>query len=218
MKAMFMILFAAIGVAVAMAQTNPSQYHPSGGTAPSTYQPAVPVAPQVYGGGSTYGGWGYGGGGAAGGGALTGAAMQGMASVVNAKGNYNLFDLGRCHEHDAGAEAGDPELVEFHQHLLRFARHQPQGSGRRTGEEPNRRTAQPHRPGRCRRNRSPRNKWTRCRAELRGPTRSNSTRSGSTRRRWKRLSSSAPNMAPCRGKKCKMFRLPPTPCSMTLRA
>ncbi len=90
MKAMFMILFAAIGVAVAMAQTNPSQYHPSGGTAPSTYQPAVPVAPQVYGGGSTYGGWGYGGGGAAGGGALTGAAMQGMASVVNAKGNYNL--------------------------------------------------------------------------------------------------------------------------------
>jgi hypothetical protein len=72
-----MILFAAIGVAVAMAQTNPSQYsHPA--------TPAVPVAPQVYGGGYG-GGYGYGSPGTA-----AGSGMQGMASVINAAGNYNL--------------------------------------------------------------------------------------------------------------------------------
>ena len=148
MKAMFMILFAAIGVAVAMAQTNPSQYHPSGGTAPSTYQPAVPVAPQVYGGGSTYGGWGYGGGGAAGGGALTGAAMQGMASVVNAKGNYNLSTSAAAMNM---TQAQKQEIQNWSSFTNTYfdLHHQPQGSGRRTGEEPNRRTAQPHRPGRC---------------------------------------------------------------------
>jgi len=98
MKPMLMVLFFAIGGAVAMAQQNQPQSRPSSGappsayqsTPPSTYQPqgpayqaAVPVAPQVYGGGS--GGWGWSGGGTA-----AGNALQGMASVVNARGNYNL--------------------------------------------------------------------------------------------------------------------------------
>ena len=78
MKSMLVILFAAIGVAAAMAQTNPSQYSPP--APPAT--PAVPVAPQEYGGG--YGG-GYGSPGTA-----AGSGMQGMASVINARGNYNL--------------------------------------------------------------------------------------------------------------------------------
>ena len=46
MKPMLTILFVAIGGIVAMAQTNPPQNHPSGGTAPSTYQAAVPVVPR----------------------------------------------------------------------------------------------------------------------------------------------------------------------------
>ncbi len=85
MKPMLTILFVAIGGIVAMAQTNPPQNHPSGGTAPSTYQAAVPVVPQAYGGGyDGYDGWDGGGGIAA------GNAMQGMAAVINAAGNYNL--------------------------------------------------------------------------------------------------------------------------------
>src|SRR5437773_11653639 len=50
----------------------------------SYYNPAVPQAPS-YGGG--YGMWG---GGNAGGATVEGSMMQGMASVISAKGNYNL--------------------------------------------------------------------------------------------------------------------------------
>ena len=105
MKSMLVILFAAIGVAAAMAQTNPSQYSPP--APPAT--PAVPVAPQEYGGG--YGG-GYGSPGTA-----AGSGMQGMASVINA-GELQPLHVGCGHEHDASPKTGDPELVEFHEHLL----------------------------------------------------------------------------------------------------
>jgi hypothetical protein len=51
---------------------------------PSTpYQPAVPAPSTV----NTYGGWGWGG---TGGGTVAGNALNGMASVISAKGDYNL--------------------------------------------------------------------------------------------------------------------------------
>ncbi|MGA2796096.1 MAG: hypothetical protein ABSE63_00820 [Thermoguttaceae bacterium] len=68
--------------ALIMAQPAP-QYSGSSGS-PPPYQPAVP-APSIVNG---YGGWsGYGGTGAS---TAAGSAMNGMASVISAKGNYNL--------------------------------------------------------------------------------------------------------------------------------
>lgn len=63
---------------LAMSQTSSS---PSGGTPP--YQPVVPP-PSV----SNYGGGFYGG--SYGGGTVAGSALNGMASVISAKGDYNL--------------------------------------------------------------------------------------------------------------------------------
>ena len=63
---------------IALAQTGSPG---SGGYSPP-YQPAVP-APSTS---NQYGGWG----GYWGGGTVAGSAMNGMASVISAKGNYNL--------------------------------------------------------------------------------------------------------------------------------
>jgi hypothetical protein len=69
--------------ALIMAQPAP-QYSGSSGTS-QPYQPAVPPPSIING----NGGWsgGYGGGGAS---TAAGSAMNGMASVISAKGNYNL--------------------------------------------------------------------------------------------------------------------------------
>ncbi len=64
----------------ALAQTGSSGASGSGGA----YQPAVPAPSTV----NAYGGWsGYAG---SGGGTVAGSAMNGMASVISAKGDYNL--------------------------------------------------------------------------------------------------------------------------------
>jgi hypothetical protein len=81
MNRLWSLLVLVVFPAVILAQTGSSQYPGSGGN-PSPYKPAVP-APSIING---YGGWSsyYGGTTAA------GSAMNGMASVISAKGNYNL--------------------------------------------------------------------------------------------------------------------------------
>ena len=71
--------------ALIMAQPGTSQYPPAPGGTSQPYQPAVPPPSIING----NGGWsgGYGGTGAS---TAAGSAMNGMASVISAKGNYNL--------------------------------------------------------------------------------------------------------------------------------
>ncbi len=69
--------------ALIMAQTGSSPYPVPSSKAPP-YQPAVPPPSMIN-------GYGYGGGPVYGGGTTAaGSAMNGMASVISAKGNYNL--------------------------------------------------------------------------------------------------------------------------------
>ncbi len=78
-----LLLIIVVFPAMILAQNYPSQY-PAPSGSPPPYQPAVPPPSIVNG----YGGYaGYGG---TGGGTVAGSAMNGMASVISAKGNYNL--------------------------------------------------------------------------------------------------------------------------------
>jgi hypothetical protein len=75
---MWILLVVATCPAITLAQNGPTGELPKGGP----YQPAVPAASNV----STYGGYpGY-----VGGGTPAGSALNGMASVISAKGDYNL--------------------------------------------------------------------------------------------------------------------------------
>ena len=83
MKRLCFLLILVAFPALILAQPSPQYSRPSGSSQP--YQPAVPP-PSMFGG---YGGWSgdYGGTGAS---TAAGSAMNGMASVISAKGNYNL--------------------------------------------------------------------------------------------------------------------------------
>ena len=78
MNRLWMLMIVVAYPLIALAQTGSPG---SGGYSPP-YQPAVP-APSTS---NQYGGWG----GYSGGGTVAGSAMNGMASVISAKGNYNL--------------------------------------------------------------------------------------------------------------------------------
>ena len=85
MNRIWILMALALGPVVAFAQTRP--YNTSNANQQAApYQPAVPSSNTV----NNYGGWGgyYGGGG--GGNTVAGSAMNGMASVISAKGDYNL--------------------------------------------------------------------------------------------------------------------------------
>jgi hypothetical protein len=82
MNRMWMLLVVAAFPLIAIAQTDPSSSSKSSGNTPPPYQPAVP-APSTS---NQYGGWsGY-----SGGTTVAGSALNGMASVISAKGDYNL--------------------------------------------------------------------------------------------------------------------------------
>lgn len=79
MNRMWILIVVAAYPVIAMSQTGSPGASQSSGT---PYQPAVPSATTV----NAYGGWP----GRTGGGTAAGNAMNGMASVISAKGDYNL--------------------------------------------------------------------------------------------------------------------------------
>ena len=137
MNRMWILMVVVAYPVMLLAQTGPSGTSGSGGTSPP-YQPAVPAPSTV----SAYGGWpGY-----SGGGTVAGSAMSGMASVISAKGDYNLstsaaavnmtqaqkneiqnrqqwtntyFDMRATNRAARAAEAGPPSTME---QIARMAR------------------------------------------------------------------------------------------------